>query len=183
MNFFSRTSDIISRNLAELLAKEANPAKAIRQVIAEMEQGLSGVRRSVQTADRNEQKVATELAEHRGQVAFWGGRAREELAAGQETEARAALIRRKELEDLIAGLQQEHSAAEATREQLTTTLRAVEARVAEARRLQAHLDQGIPLPAATEAGSLPAVQETLDRSRNAQVDDELEALKRELKLA
>ena len=181
--FFSRTSEIISRSLLDLLAKEVQPQQAIRQIINEIEGGVAGVSRSVDTAKRNEQRIAAELVEHKGQVTFWMTRARESLSTGHEQEARAALIRKKELEDLIAGLEQEHVAAQATREQLTTTLRAVEARLAEARRLQAQLDEGQSVAnLAGAATGVAASPQVVGKARAEEVDDELERLKREMNL-
>ena len=181
--FFSRTSEIISRSLLDLLSGEAQPQQAIRQIISEIEGGLAGVSRSVDTATRNEQRIAAELVEHKGQVTFWMARARESLSTGHEQEARAALIRKKELEDLIAGLEQEHVAAQATRDQLTTTLRAVEARLAEARRLQAQLDEGQAVTnLATVATGPSGSPETVGKVRAEEVDDELALLKREMNL-
>ena len=185
MSFFSRTSDIISRNLSDLLANEPDKVRAIQQIVLEMEQGLAGVRRSAQTAEGNQQRIAGELIEHRGQVTFWASRAREELSAGREDEARAALLRKKELEDLIGGLQQEHTVAKATRDQLQTTLRAVEARLAEARRMQTLLLEGTPTAAvASVAAAKPAQMQadSWEKARVTQVEDELEALKREMRL-
>jgi len=184
MSFFSRTSDIISRNLSDLLANEPDQVQAIQQIVLEMEQGLAGVRRSVQTAEGNQQRIAGELIEHRGQLTFWSSRAREELSAGREDDARAALLRRKELEDLIGGLQQEHAAAKATRDQLHTTLRAVDARLAEARRMQTLLMEGTPAAVASLTSSKPAQMQadSWDKARVTQVEDELEALKREMRL-
>jgi phage shock protein A len=95
-------------------------------------------------------------------------------------------MRKRETEDLEAGIQQQLTAATSTREHLTTTLRAIEARLAEARRrlheLQTPSAAGSPRPAAAGRGpSGSAPPPTIDRTRAAQIEDELEALRKELK--
>ncbi len=180
MHFFSRTSDIISRSLTDILIGEANPLQAITQVESEIEQGVAGVRRCVQTAQANEQRLLTELEEYQKQSVQWGHSARSSLAAGHEDDARTALRRRHEMDDLIAGLRQEHVSAVATREQLTTTLRAVEARLAEARRLRQQIEEG-SIPQATAATQNSAYNgDNWDQSRAADVEAELAAMRQEL---
>jgi phage shock protein A len=132
MSFFSRLSDIISCKLDDLLADAQEPAAAIGRIVSEIEEGLAGARRSVQSAANGEQRLRMELVERQGQAVFWGKKAREELAGGREEGARQSLLRKRETEDLVAGIEQQLAAATSTREHLTTTMRAIEARLAEA---------------------------------------------------
>jgi phage shock protein A len=185
MTFFSRLSDIISCKLDDLLADAAEPAAAIDRIITEIEEGLAGARRSVQSATNAEQRLRMELVERQGQAVFWGTKAREELAACRDDGARQSLLRKRETEDLVAGLEQQLAAATSTREHLSTTLRAIEARLAEARRRKGELQTSAVTPAT--ASDSQSVQDhalhaaNIDRSRAAQIEEELEALRRELK--
>jgi phage shock protein A len=182
VTFFSRLTDIVTCNLTDLLRGEEAPAEALRQMIAEMEDGLSGARRSVASAAASADRLQAEIQEHRSRVAHWGEAARHQLAAGREDQARAALVRKQELEDVVAGLEQQFQAAVGTREHLSTTLRALEARLHEARRKLRGLDAGEPL----EGGELGAVVEVaelvpdLDDARARQIEAELAELKRSL---
>lgn len=179
MNYFSRLTDIVTCSLTEILAKEADPATAIRRIIGEMEEGLAGAQRSVNTATANEERIRGELEEHAAQVDYWMSQAKSELQAGSEEAARTALIRKREIEDLIAGLEQQHQAAIATCEHLSTTLRALEARLAEARRKQQQLETESPPEAkSTLSTSHPAAP--VNDTRAEQIERELEALRREL---
>ena len=63
MNYFSRLTDIVTCNLNEMLAREADPAAALRKIITEMEAGLAGARRSVATAAANGERLGKEVAE------------------------------------------------------------------------------------------------------------------------
>ncbi len=184
MSYFSRLSDIISCNVNDLIAGAADPLAALRQIIAEMEQGLAGARRSVAAAAHSEQRLRAEADEYSAQAKRWGVTAREELAAGREDQARLALLRKREQEDLVAGLEQQHAAAVLTRDHLTTTLHAIEARVAEANRRRRLIESGA---SATDVGNTigsplsgPAEDEAPLRSRASEIDADLEALRREL---
>ena len=190
MTYFSRLTEIVTCNLNSLLAESEDQALAIREIIQEMEEGVGGARRSCQTAASNEHRLTTEMDAHRTQIAFWTAKAREELGKQNEELAREALLRKREIEDLVAALQQQQAAASATREQLQTTLRALEARLADARRKELELAAVVPLTdtkmldaQTTAMGSGPRRVELdlpVDKQRAAQIEDDLEALRREM---
>lgn len=178
MTYFSRLTDIVTCNLTEILKQAADPRVAVAQIISEMEEGLAGARRSVTTAANNETRLSQEITTHREQAESWASKARDHLINQRETEARQCLLRKRELEDLVAGLQQQHQAAVATREHLSTMQRALEARHAEALRKQAAiLAQGNLEPATND---IPAEPHTVPEDRMSQVDSDLEALRKEL---
>ncbi len=181
MSYFHRLTEIVTCNLSQLLIEATDPQVAIQQIVAEMEEGLMGARRSVATASANEDRLSREILEHRGQSEGWLTKAREFLKAGQELEARQALLRRREIDDLLAGLHQQHQAAAATREHLTTMQRALEARLAEALRRRQAIQEGEPVE--TPAVSTPTLAPTSrEQSRLSEVDAELDAMRRELGL-
>lgn len=173
MTYFSRLTDIVTCNLTRLLAEADDPMAALQEIIAEMEAGMTGARRSMQTAQANEDRIRSEVEEHSRQITHWSNRAKEHLVAGAEDQARLALVRKREVEDLIAGLEQQLLAAEQTREHLATTFRALEARLAEARRRQqTGTDE--------EKSSENADQQSSNSVLSSEIEDELAALKREL---
>lgn len=180
MTYFSRLTDIVTCSLSRLLDETADPNSAIQGIIAEMEEGLAGAQRSVTTAANNERRLADEIGEHRKQVDYWNAKAREAVLASDEGQARVALLRRSEIDDLIAGLRQQHEAAVATREHLTTMQRALEARLAEAYRRRAELHA--PSEPTPTAATLPDAEQSrpVEQSRSSRIEAELEALKRNL---
>lgn len=193
MTYFSRLSDIVTCNLNELLDREADPHAAILSILREMEAGVAGANRSVATATSNQQRIQSEIDDHRRHIAHWQDKAREELSAGHEEAARRALMRKREVEDLIAGLQQQHTAAVSTSEQLETTRRALEARLAEARRLQEQILSQSNASSANDTvdnllndtqvlGAEPDANESdeVPTGRDPVIEDELAALRREL---
>lgn len=190
MTYFSRLTEIVTCNLNSLLAEAPDHTVAIREIVVEMEEGVSGARRSSQTAAANEYRLTTEMDAHRTQVAFWAAKAREELGQKNDEAARDALVRKREIEDLIAALQQQLQAAIATREQLQTTLRALEARLADARRKEFELAAATSLIETQFLDTQPAggdssprrveLEVPVDKQRAAQIEDDLEALRREI---
>ena len=176
MTYFSRLTDIVTCNLTDLIKEADDPIATLDEIVLEMEEGLAGARRSVNTAARNAERLRSEIDSHRNQVTIWKESARQAVVAGREDEARIALSRKQELEDVAAGLEQEFGAAVATRDHLETTLRALQARLMDARRKRAELT-GDTLP--EEPPVTIAEPEALG-SRNRSIEDELAALKREL---
>jgi phage shock protein A len=77
----------------------------------------------------------------------------------------------------VGGLEQQLKAAHATREHLTTTLRALEARLSEARRRQLELEAS---PKARVGSSQSGGTAAEDDPRAQEIETELEALRREL---
>jgi phage shock protein A len=184
MSYFSRLSDIVSCRLDDLIGEQGDPAAVMTRIISEIEEGLAGAKRSVMAAGGSEERLKAELAERKQQAAWWGDKAREELGQDHDDAARQALMRKRETEDLAAGIEQQLAAATSTREHLSTTMRAIEARLSEARRKQQALltkETSPPEACAAFGQSGSTLPVKIDRARDAQIESELEALRRELK--
>lgn len=180
MSYFSRLTDIVTCNLTDLLSRETEPLPALQAIIAEMEEGLAGAQRSVATAKRSVERIQTELAEQHRQVEHWKDMAKEALKSGDENDARLAIVRKQEIEDVAAGMEQQLDAATATAEHLATTQRALEARIAEARRKLLELESSsATLAAATSRTGDPAF-DSANAERAGRVEAELEALRKEI---
>src|SRR4051812_33075819 len=136
MGIFSRVSDIITANLNGLLDRAEDPEAMLAQVVREMEAGVAAARRSAAVAVAAERRLQREWDDNRSQADHWTGRAREALAAGREELARRALARKHEHAALAQVLAEQHADASQTGRSARTALRALEARLAEARRKQ-----------------------------------------------
>ena len=176
MPYFSRLTDIVTCSLSDLLAEADEPDRALSEIVAEMEQGVAGAARSVATAAGTVARLEGELAARRGEIDRWDRSAKDELRAGREEQAKAALVRRREARDMVAALEQELETARGTHRHLQTTARALDARLADARRKQAQLAAG------DEADFMPHAAPNVPSAGEARttVDDELEALRKEL---
>lgn len=172
MPYFSRLTEIVNCNLSALLEQVADRAGGIEEIISEIQEGIAGARRSVDTAQRNVGGIERQIAEQQSEVVLWIEKARTALSVDREDQAREALRRKKEVENLVAGLEQNLSSAMATRDYLMTTYRAIEARLAEAERKRTTV-QAAADPVAYSADS------RLDDSTH-DVEDELFALRKEL---
>ena len=178
MSYFSRLTDIVTCNLSQLLEETDDPRAAIADIVREMQEGLAGAQRSVNTAANSESRLLSEIEGHRAAASSWTEKARGHLVSKSESAARECLLRKREVEDLIAGLEQQHKAAVATKEHLATMQRALEARLAEALRKQASF--GVVLDEAGDAATAVVPANVSPDDRPLQIDAELEALKREM---
>lgn len=176
MAYFSRLTDIVTCNLTQILKEESNPSVALDEIIAEMHEGIAGAQRSVRTAEKNVKRLDDEIDFQRSEIAKWHDRAKAALGNGDDQAARDAVTRKKEAEDVMAGLEQQQEAAVNTRDHLATMMRALEGRLADAVRRQSAVDEAdSPVPA-----SLETTETDVNTERNQQVEDELAKLRREL---
>ena len=136
MSLFSRLSDLFSANLSAILDRVENPELMIAHIVREMDEGLAQAKRFGAMAIAAERCLVRELDHHRAQAEYWKNRAKEALAAGREPLARRALVRKKEHDDLVQSLEVQYEAARKTSSQVKASLRALEARLAEARHKQ-----------------------------------------------
>jgi phage shock protein A len=175
MPHFSRLTDIVTCNLTALLKESSDPRATLEEIIREMKEGVTGAQRSAATANKNVEKVESEIAEQRTQIDYWMQKAREQLGKNEDHQARQSLMRKKEVEALIAGLEQQRHAAVTTRDHLQTTLAALKARLHDAeRRLQGLGTGSEPVAKKAPASAAAASDEW------AEVDRELAELRRQM---
>ena len=179
MPYFSRLTDIVTCNLSTILDKSDDHKQALEEIISEMNEGVAGAQRSVNTANDNVSKIEVEIGEQRQQVDQWQLGAADAIQDGDESKARHALARKHEVEDLIAGLEQQLAAAVSTRDHLNTIFNALQARLADAKRrlrlIESGEDSG-PLESPTKVEA----QTDSTPNRQSRVDAELEALRKQL---
>jgi phage shock protein A len=136
MGIFSRLSDLIVANINALLDKAENPERMLAQIVREMEEGLGTARQQAATAIALDRRLTRELHQHQHEAMHWKEQARLALASNREDLARQALARKIEQDDLVRGLSAQSSSAQETSSQVRAALRALELRLAEARRKQ-----------------------------------------------
>ncbi len=173
MPYFSRLTEIVTCNLTALLDGAVDREATLEEIIGEMQEGISGAQRSVRTAHNNVAKVECEISEQLIQTGEWMSKARQALENDREDLARQALSRKKEVEYLIAGLEQQLHAAVSTRDHLKTTLHALEARLSDAQRRRTS--------APADSPARPYDEEPIHIAHEDGVEEELAALRRELR--
>jgi phage shock protein A len=138
-NIFKRISDVLAANLNDLIDRVEDPERMIKQIIREMEDNIRVAEEGVIDAMASEKQLQKDLEHHRQQAATWRQRAEEALRAGQEDLARAALIRKKEHDQISTTLEPAWETAQRTSAQLKAQLHALEAKLDEARRKRSTL--------------------------------------------
>ena len=132
-NLFKRISDVLTANLNDLVDRVEDPERMIKQLIREMEENVNSAREGVIDAVASEKQLAKELESQRRQADDWRDRARRAMENGNEMLAREALLRKKEHDGTVASLQVSWESARRTSERLKAQLRALEAKLEEAR--------------------------------------------------
>jgi phage shock protein A len=130
MNLFNRLSDLLG---IPLPPQEENPAQHLARILREMEDCLAAARTSAALAIAAAQRLAHEVERQRGHARRWAGRTRQALAAGHDDRARAALFRKSAHETAADDLAAQRAAVCLTVESVRASLRALAARLVEAR--------------------------------------------------
>ncbi len=179
MPYFSRLTDIVTCNLTSILEQADDKKAALEEIIFEMKEGVSGAERSVSTAGKNVSQLEVEIGEQRAAIGNWVQSAQDALASGDESQARQSLERKHEVEDLIAGLEQQLEAAISTRDHLKTMMNALQARLSDATRRLKMLLNGEDATQEELLEELP-VESNAGTDRQCRVDAELEALRKQM---
>lgn len=139
MGIFSRLTDIVNSNITALLDKAEDPTKMIRLIVQEMEDTLVEVRSDAARLIADRKEIARRLGKLQEAQTEWQKRAELALSRDREDLARAALVEKAKVAELVKTLQTDDAILNERMANLDADIHRLQAKLGEAKAKQASL--------------------------------------------
>lgn len=136
MGIFSRLSDIINSNINSLLDKAEDPEKLIRMVIQEMEETLVEVRSTTAKIIADKKELNRRNDKLARQADDWQSKAELALTKGREDLAKAALLEKASVNEVIALVKSDLVKLDESLSKLSVEIEQLQAKLNDARARQ-----------------------------------------------
>jgi phage shock protein A len=136
MGIFSRLSDIINSNINSLLDKAEDPEKMIRMVIQEMEETLVEVRSTTAKIIADKKELARRNEKLARQAQDWQQKAELALSKQREDLAKAALIEKAQVNEVIELVKEDVHKLDESLDKLTREIEQLQVKLNDARARQ-----------------------------------------------
>ncbi|MBX7199443.1 MAG: phage shock protein PspA [Rhodospirillaceae bacterium] len=139
MGIFSRLTDIVNSNITALLDKAEDPTKMIRLIVQEMEDTLVEVRSDAARLIADRKEIKRRLGRLAEAQSEWQKRAELALTKDREDLARAALVEKAKIAELVATMEADDADLKERMGHLDEDIVRLQAKLVEAKAKQAAL--------------------------------------------
>jgi len=136
MGIFSRLSDIVNSNINAMLDKAEDPEKMIRMVIQEMEETLVEVRSTTARIIADKKELSRRNKRLEKQADDWENKAELAIGKGREDLAKAALVEKTAVQEMITLVHEDMSKLDSALDQLSLEIEQLQSKLNEARARQ-----------------------------------------------
>jgi phage shock protein A len=139
MGIFSRLTDIVNSNITAILDRAEDPAKMIRLIVQEMEDTLVEVRSDAARLIAERKEISRRLGKLKDAQAEWQKRAELAISRNREDLARAALVEKAKLAELVKALETDDGILNERMANLDADIHRLQTKLGEAKAKQASL--------------------------------------------
>jgi phage shock protein A len=162
MGIFARLARLIQSNLNDLISRSEDPEKMLNQIVIDMNTQLIEAKKQVAASIADEKRLQKQAENELLGAKEWERRAMMAVRAGDDNLAKEALLRKKEHDQLVEQFQSQWQKQKQAVDQLKLALRALNAKIEEAKRKKTLL-----IARKKRAEAQKAIQETMSGLKNA----------------
>ncbi|SRR5258706_4942749 len=162
MGIFARLARLIKSNLNDLISRAEDPEKMLNQIVIDMNTQLIEAKKQVASSIADEKKLAKQAEQEAASAAEWERRAMMAVRANDDALAKEGLTRKKEHDYLAEQFKLQHQKQKQAVEALKLALRALNAKIEEAKR-----KKNLLIARKKRAEAQKQIQETMSGLKNA----------------